>query len=364
MSSDTIVHSAKQVRYSSSTQNSSTKENAGQDASSGRMRPLQGKLPMDHLLVFQQDGDVLIKIENYSLRVSRQKLSSISAVFSATLNGRFREGKKTTLGDQLVHQVSLPEDDIDLVLLLCKILYNRQDLIEEVPHGRCLLELTVLCDKYQCVQSLKTELTQCIVHSLYFYSKYDTKNLCSLLLASYIIDCNEEFQTISEMILNIFRKNAWQEQERGSFYQLLNHPLIKADFANALESNYNDMNQKIDRLLSRPFQRLRNCCCGGHPNTRAKRAGSFMEQLFKAELMPTDIQKESIAEISKRVESLGQVSFCHFSYCRTSANSLREMLMQEMKNINDRGTGLCLDCLKLNNRTGQAGRCRKPHTDA
>lgn len=319
---------------------------------------------MEHLLVFQQDGDVLIQIKNYKLLVSRQKLSSVSAVFAAMLNEHFREGGKIPFGDRQVHQVLLPEDDIDLVLLLCKIIYKRQDLIDGFPKGQCLLDLTVLCDKYQCVNSLQDELESMALHSLYFYGANDTQNLSTLLLVSYIIDSDEEFELISGYILSTFRARALEEKGRLSFYQLLHHPLVRVDFATKFELKYKELNQQIDRLLSDPFQGLRNCCCCGHPNTRAKRAGSFMEQLFKAKLMPTDIQRVSIREIKERVENLEEVHCHHFRYCAAPSKSLKEMLKEGVKDIQARGMGICLDCLKSNNRTALTGRCRTPHTNA
>ena len=120
----------------------------------------QGKLPMGHLLAFDEDGDVCIQIENYKILVSSEKLSSVSPVFAAMLNGGFREGMTTPMGDQHVHQVSLPDDDIDLVILFCKIPYDRQDTIETPPGGLCWLGLAEFCDKYQCVQALKTKLEE------------------------------------------------------------------------------------------------------------------------------------------------------------------------------------------------------------
>lgn len=352
MSSNGIVRPPKRARSG----------NTVQDASSDRIRPLQGRLNMNHIIEFQQSGDVLILVENYSLLVSSEKLCAISAVFAAMLNGRFREGRKIFLGSLLVHQVSLPDEDIDSVLLLCKIIYKRDDLIEEVPNGHSLFRLAVLCDKYQCATALKTGLGNLTIGSLYLCNKNDTESFCTMLLVAYIMDCEVEFQAISGMILDSFRELALDEKGRLSFYHLLYHPLIRVSFHTAFESKFNDINQQIDRMFSDLFQKLRDCSCGGHPNTRAKRAGSFMEQLFKAELMPTDIPKVSITETKKRVEKLGEVPCHHFSYREAPSKSLKQMLTEEMQNIQAGGIGLCLDCVNLNNRSGVSGRCRTSHT--
>lgn len=355
MSSVPTVHSSEQPRLS---------ETTAQDAASDRMRPLHGKLQMDHTLLFQEDGDVIIEIENYKLLVSREKLSSVSVVFAAMFNGCFREGEKITFGDLQVHHVLLPDDDIDSVLLLCTIIYERDDLIEGVPNAQSMLSLAVLCDKYQCAGELTRELKELIFDSLFNSDQKDTGNLCVLLAVSYITNHAFEFFLISTKILDTFRQQALKEKERHSFYQSLHHPLIRVDFACAFETKFNDINQGIDRMFSKPFQRLRECCCGGHPNTRVKRAGSFMEQLFKVELMPKDISKVSFNKITTRVENLEEVPCHHFRSCNARSESLKKMVREEMHAIYARGIGICLDCVKSNNRTALAGQCRRPHTTA
>lgn len=317
------------------------------------MRSLQGKLPIDHTLIFEEDGDVLIEIENYKLLVSREKLCSVSVVFAAMLNGGFREGLKITLGDRQIHQILLPEDDIDLVLLLCKLLYKRLDLVEWAPNGTVLLDLTVLCEKYQCVTSLKAELENLASRSLNVYLKTDRVNLSALLLVSYIIDSTPLFGAISEYIFDLYRERALDETKRRAFYQLLQHFLIKLDFTAKFESKYKDLNQSVDRLLSDQFWGLRICSCGGHPNLKAKRAGSLMQQLFKARLMPTDIQNASITEIDRRIENLEDVYCNHFRYCRAPSRSLKNMLKEDMEKIKATGLGLCLNCVNSIKPSGQ-----------
>lgn len=311
---------------------------------------------MDHTLVFEEDGDVLVEIENYKLLVSREKLSSVSVVFAAMLNGGFRESVKITFGDRQTHQILLREDDIDLVLLLCKLIYKRLDLIEWALKGQVLLDLTVLCEKYQCVTSLKGELEHLARRSLNFYCRSDRVNLSTLLLVSYIIDSTPLFGTISEYIMDTFRERALEESRRRLFYQLLQHFLIKLDFAAKFELKYNDLNQRVDRLISNPFLALRMCSCGGHPNSKAKRAGSFMQQLFKAQLMPTDVQNVSISTIDRRIEILGDVYCHHFKFCGAPTESLKEMLKEDIGKIKATGLGLCLKCV---NSIRPSGRCQE-----
>lgn len=202
---------------------------------------------MDHTIEFQEDGDVLIRTEKYCLMVSSKKLPAISIVFRTMLYGHFREGRKILLGNRSVHEVVLPDDDIDSVLLLCKIIYERDDLIEGVPNAQSLLSLAVLCDKYRCTTSLETGLRNLIIASLYNYNPKDTKYLCTMLVMSYIINCNFEFQNISGMILDTFREGALTQEKRDSVYLMLHHPLVKVDFTSAFETKYQDLNKRIDR---------------------------------------------------------------------------------------------------------------------
>ncbi|KAF3391098.1 hypothetical protein DPV78_010944 [Talaromyces pinophilus] len=306
----------------------------------------QGKLPTGHLLAFEEDGDVCIQIENYKILVSSEKLSSGSPVFAAMLNGGFREGMKTPMGDQQVHQLSLPDDDIDLVILFCKVLYDRQDTIEKPPGGLCWLRLAEFCDKYQCVPALKTNLEGWMEKSIYYRRSDNIQDHCSLLLAAYIFDSGDTFNKVSERILKIFRERGWKKNERLSWYLLMDHYLVDADLAKAFESKHKFFKKEIENIFTKPFEILKDCTCQNNPNVRARKAASLFERLFNADLMPEDIRKVSVRDIVQRVNNLQEVHCGHYKSCCVYSTKLKESLQQEMRWIEASGIGLCLNCLK------------------
>lgn len=314
---------------------------------SSEMRPVPPRQALDQVFMFQQDGDVLIQIGDYKLLVTSEGLSWASPVFAAMLGGAFREGIKTPFRGRQVHHVSLPDDDIDAVLLLCKIIYGRHDLIKSAPSGQTLLKFAVLCDKYQCAEALKPEVEPWMEKSYVYYGSIDRQEACTLLLASYIFDYPETFKTLSLRILRQFRWRGHKKKDRLTWYLMMQHPLVNADLAGEFEAKHKFLKKQIKLSFERPFSRLKKCTCQNNPNVRAKKAASFSEQLFNANLMPADIQWVFITDIIQRVDGLPNVACHHYKSCWFRAGkSLKEILQEQMRWIESHGIGLCLDCIK------------------
>jgi hypothetical protein len=319
------------------------------------------RLQTDDILVFHPDGDVLIQIGKHKFLVSSEAFSFVSPVFDVMLRGGFREGTKALFGDRELHQVSLPEDNPDVVLLFCKILHNRENMIAKAPDGVCLLGLAVFCDKYQCTESLKPHLDKWIQKSLDTYGVHEKQNACTLLLASYINDSEPTFRGLSELILRYFREQGLKKNERLSWYLLMQHPLIDVNFASAFETKHKAINCGIDVIFEKPFKEMRSCTCQNNANVRAKKATSFYEQLFHGDLMSSDIRKVFITDIIQRVEKLPDGLCRHYNRCPLRTTSLKEILQRDVKWIETKGIGICLDCIKSNGRTRLAYQCRTRH---
>ena len=174
----------------------------------------------------------------------------------------------------------------------------------------------------------------------------DIQDNCSLLLAAYIFDSGNTFNKVSERILKNFRERGWKKNERLSWYLLMHHYLVDADLANAFESKHKFFKKEIEDIFTSPFEMLKDCTCQNNPNVRARKAASFFERLFNANLMPEDIRTVSIRDIIQRANNLQEVHCGHYKSCLVYSRKLKESLQQEMRWIETSGIGLCLDCLK------------------
>ena len=107
----------------------------------------------DLLLVLETDKDG--KPTQSSIRVSSKVLSLASPVFAAMLSPRFAEGQALLTSTSTdTPSISLPDDNSEAMIWLCKALHFTKDLTVDIDFS-LLRELAILCDKYELVGALK-----------------------------------------------------------------------------------------------------------------------------------------------------------------------------------------------------------------
>ncbi|KAF9880238.1 hypothetical protein CkaCkLH20_02192 [Colletotrichum karsti] len=171
-------------------------------------------------------------LHNDELRVSSKVLQLNSPVFKAMLSGKFKEAtelaEKKGTADDSPYDLDLPDDDVEAMSTLCRILHNVY--VPESPRPVALERLAFVCDKYECVGALK----YCaIVWIRDWLAQFDDEvppmsDFCHLLVFAYVIDLPVEFSEISWRIF-LYHEGPFStasEQVR----MLVDHPLLRHDF--------------------------------------------------------------------------------------------------------------------------------------
>src|SRR5450432_969777 len=115
------------------------------------------------LVEIDRHGDVTLQLTKkidgdpedgiHSLLVSSKVLTLASPVFAAMLSPRFREGQRSASGT--LDPVALPEDDADVMTLLCRILHFDYSALPARPDLEVFKNLAILCDKFDCITPLR-----------------------------------------------------------------------------------------------------------------------------------------------------------------------------------------------------------------
>ena len=105
-------------------------------------------------LVIDPDGDLILAVgedDRRLLKVSSQVLRLSSPVWRVMLDGRFQEGQ-TAFNRQDPPRIVLHEDDTRAMITLCNYLHHRGISIKDNPDR--LVELAIVCDKYDCAKAM------------------------------------------------------------------------------------------------------------------------------------------------------------------------------------------------------------------
>lgn len=107
--------------------------------------------------VIAKRGDVIIKLgkegqATTNARVSSTVLSLASPVFEARFSGRFAEGQALSI--DAPREVPLPEDDLQSMLLICKITHLRTAGLPDKISVDDFASFAGVCDKYQCIETV------------------------------------------------------------------------------------------------------------------------------------------------------------------------------------------------------------------
>ena len=132
------------------------------------------------------------------LLVSSKVLTLVSPVFAAILKSSFREGLSHYPTSAV--SIPLPDDDAEAFIVLCNTIHFRTNDVPEKLTLMCLVNLAIICDKYNCTSALapwSAMWLQAKIDSL------DAKDLHKLLFAAYILDNPDVFSRISWEILFI-----------------------------------------------------------------------------------------------------------------------------------------------------------------
>lgn len=101
-------------------------------------------------LVIDPDGELYMKLDGGSLKVSRKALSLSSPVFLAMLgvNSKFKEATDKTLNCDGAQIISFEEDNFESMTTVTRIMHLQSDQVPMKITFKQLYQVAVLCDKY------------------------------------------------------------------------------------------------------------------------------------------------------------------------------------------------------------------------
>src|SRR4051794_37049290 len=115
--------------------------------------PHDPKVSLKTLTEIASDGDLMLIVGAAKVRVRVQSsfLKHASPVFRAMLGPHFSEGQPAV---DSIKEISLPEDDVDAIKIICAVFHLRNDEIPDHLSPACVLRIAVTADKYDCIVPL------------------------------------------------------------------------------------------------------------------------------------------------------------------------------------------------------------------
>ncbi|KAF2002501.1 hypothetical protein P154DRAFT_139782 [Amniculicola lignicola CBS 123094] len=203
------------------------------------------------------NGDVILQLgkednSNGALLVSSRALAQGSRAFKAMFSDKWSGEMPTAASPQTVQ---LPDDNLDLVILLCLVLHHRSSDIPD--HLTCaeLADFTLLCDKYDCIGAARGWVRSWVLDLVSRIEKKDCSE--KLILVAYVFDLPHEFYKVTQALL---REKTFNVRLGVATH---GHHLIPMEVFDRLRSAELNYHEGIRGALS--FNHLSGLCtCGGN----------------------------------------------------------------------------------------------------
>ena len=100
-------------------------------------------------LVIDPEGDLYMKLDTGSLKVSCKTLSLSSPVFLAMFgaSSKFKETTDKTLDHEGVQIVTFDDDNFEIMAIIANIMHLRSEIVPNTLTFKQLYQVAVLCDK-------------------------------------------------------------------------------------------------------------------------------------------------------------------------------------------------------------------------
>ncbi|KFX99975.1 hypothetical protein V490_01553 [Pseudogymnoascus sp. VKM F-3557] len=296
------------------------------------------------------DGDTILVIgpEEARLCVHSFLLQAASKVFKAMFGPHFKEGQRSDL-DGSKKEVLLPEDDADVMTVVCAVIHHRNDLTPGQMLPSEVLQIAVVADKYDCRVALKHATHHWLDHR----NVGSLKELMQLMTAAYLLNQAAAFSAITYAII----------MEHTDSY--ISFAQDQIDFGVPWEVFYL-LNEKRDSIRKQLGVILSvkdeydDCSCN------YKATYSYLRQLGKEGLLPSLYpDHEPVLKRIKKAEQMGPQSdvegsvSCENYRWHRPAHS-REIMLKDLQELKD-SKGLCLYCLAAPSRVYGESQCSFEH---
>ncbi|KAF2135471.1 uncharacterized protein K452DRAFT_239296 [Aplosporella prunicola CBS 121167] len=302
-------------------------------------------------VIIDPHGDLILQVEDECISVSSKVLSLVSPVFEAMMKPNFKEGIELQTVKSTQSTISLHEDDIEALIIFCKVIHHRAHEIPQVPSPSCLEKLAYICDKYQCTGSMRAYGTLWLQRN---FQEIPSEDLNRLLLFAYVLDLSKSFSVISAEVLS---------RQKGPFDTLpalSNHQLVRHDLLEPFNVEKLRLSLTLHRAIMQPISNLVGIDCEKTMST----IGRYQCSLKKNGVYPYDdnFEKQSFRNIADKVSSISEIYIdsctswkCQCQELKRSGLSVR--LRQEIQRWKMSRQGVCLDCVKTARRSIVEGKC-------
>ncbi|KAF2811827.1 uncharacterized protein BDZ99DRAFT_281263 [Mytilinidion resinicola] len=320
-------------------------------------------------IILDKDGDVIFLVGDGDVSVSRIRVSSkvlilSSPVFEAMFTHGFAEGHNLSATSPRV--IPLPDDGVLAMTLLCQIIHHKHQDVPKALGMNHLVELTILCGKYDCVLAVQpwgmiwtTELLPRAVE----------EGFEKLLFITYGLDLAENFFKLTE--------------------HLVKNRLVKIEVANAIPGYEGDPElfqaslpetleearaERIQKVLE-AFESVMIPFLDGPYTTRECQRSTvtdYFHSLSAAGLWPLSrrLQAFTIPQILKILDKVSLPRSdtceceiweggCHLQ--KTSPDGIIPTLCAGLQAIDKATTGICLDCWRVGREAYDMQECRVKH---
>ncbi|KAH8717001.1 hypothetical protein GQ44DRAFT_829670 [Phaeosphaeriaceae sp. PMI808] len=240
-------------------------------------------------------GDILLNVgkddaTSTTLLVSSRVLSLASKVFEAMFNTGFAESQGLSSG--LPRHVSLPDDDIASMVLLCKVVHMQTSDISATMSVPSLAKFAFVCDKYDCTNAVRP-------WGIVWISCYlnDSSSYPELLLTtSFLLDLTREFNILS---MRLVKETVDISHAK---FAVDGHEFFPLEFTNILLRELNMARCKaISSIISDAVTDLAVHAKKGPCNKASSTITQFIRELGIAKLLPIETVSLSVYQLRAKI---------------------------------------------------------------
>ncbi|KAK5692454.1 hypothetical protein LTR97_010763 [Elasticomyces elasticus] len=331
-----------------------------------------------HRVDILPDGDIILAIKgSLELRVSSLVLSMVSPVFKTMLGPHFAEGQALRHQSAgVLHILTLPDDDAQLMKVLCLISYHQADAVtvSSVP-AKFIIELATLADKYDCLSILKYPVTSWA--AAIDPESLDAATRCACAEAAFKLDDAQLFGRCTKAL--VLDGDSWSPAGRATSCRV-----SIADAVRKTETcaEYNVV-RLIDNVVTDAAGRLGSYYehdgehnptldwygCPRYSSCEFNKVaiGTLMHALSVARLWPPSSRGHTLRDILHSTRTMKVPRVTAISPCKTCLDKSTENILEMFErnigglraDFNDIFTAVCLDCLKQIGDENSI--CRTPH---
>jgi hypothetical protein len=295
-------------------------------------------------------GDVRLKLgkageTTTNVLVSSVVLSLASPVFEAMFNGNFAEGQ--SLSSHSPREVPLPDDDMESILLICKITHMQIAELAEELSVAAFTTFAIMVDKYQCGKAVQAWSK---VWSAAIFQHPPGDDFEKMILATYLLDVPYEFYKTTVILV--------RDRSKDTQLATMNACLLPVRVFDVLQSNKREAEGQAGAIFHPSVVPSRPC------KAYIETSGNLMVNLQKVGIWPTKTQ--SISELKAKLCKMeGVIKLkCQLwpqaCSCPIFPADIKGNAVTRMDQVYRSVKGICLDCIKSHASDGKF-QCRIKH---